>query len=88
LRIGGLGAAVAGAVRSRDLIGWGLLLALAAVAAPALLTVPLLILAVAAWLQRKLGGVTGDAHGAGIELVETGVLLAFAIVGASAGALG
>ena len=88
LRAGGLGAAVAGAVRSRDLVGWGLLLALAAVAVPALLGVPLLILAVAAWLRRKLGGVTGDAHGAGIELVETGVLLAFAIAGASAGALG
>ncbi|RZM10231.1 MAG: adenosylcobinamide-GDP ribazoletransferase, partial [Sphingomonas sp.] len=57
-------------------------------AAPALLAVPLLILAVAAWLRRTLGGVTGDAHGAGIELVETGVLLAFAIAGASADALG
>jgi len=88
LRAGGLGAAVAGAVRLRDLIGWALLLALAAVAAPAMLAVPLLILAVAAWLRRKLGGITGDAHGAGIELVETGVLLAFAIAGASAGALG
>jgi adenosylcobinamide-GDP ribazoletransferase len=88
LRAGGLGAAVAGAVRSRDLIGWGLILTLAAVAAPALLAVPLLILAVAAWLRRTLGGVTGDAHGAGIELVETGTLLALAIASASARALG
>jgi len=88
LRAGGLGAAVAGAVRSRDLVGWGLLLTLAAVAAPALLAVPLLILAVAAWLRRELGGVTGDAHGAGIELVETGTLLALAIASASTAALG
>ncbi len=88
LRAGGLGAAVAGAVRSRDLIGWGLLLTLAAVVAPAILAVPLLILAVAMWLRRTLGGVTGDAHGAGIELVETGTLLALAIASASTVALG
>lgn len=82
LRPGGLGAAVAGAVRSRDLLGWGLALALAAVAVPALIALPLLVLAVAAWLRRTLGGVTGDAHGAGIEIVETGLLVALAAAGA------
>ena len=82
LRPGGLGAAVAGAVRSRDLLGWGLALALAAVAVPALIALPLLVLAVAAWLRRTLGGVTGDAHGAGIEIVETGLLVALAATGA------
>lgn len=82
LRPGGLGAAVAGAVRTRDLLGWGLLLALAAVAMPALIAFPLLVLGVAAWLRRTLGGVTGDAHGAGIEIVETGLLVALAVAGA------
>ena len=28
------------------------------------------------WLRRRLGGVNGDGHGAGVELVETGLLLA------------
>ncbi|MES2419891.1 MAG: adenosylcobinamide-GDP ribazoletransferase [Pseudomonadota bacterium] len=84
LRPGGLGAAVAGAVRARNLVGWCLLLALAAVVVPALIALPLLALGVAAWLQRTLGGVTGDAHGAGIEIVETGLLLALAVAGALA----
>ncbi|RXD06816.1 adenosylcobinamide-GDP ribazoletransferase [Sphingomonas sp. UV9] len=84
LRPGGLGAAVVGAVRTRDLLGWGLLLALAAVAMPALLALPLLVLGVAAWLRRTLGGVTGDAHGAGIEIVETGLLVALAVASALA----
>jgi adenosylcobinamide-GDP ribazoletransferase len=84
LRPGGLGAAVAGAVRNRDLLGWGLVLALAAVAVPALVVLPVLVLGVAAWLRRTLGGVTGDAHGAGIEIVETGLLAAIAVAGALA----
>ncbi len=84
LRSGGLGAAVAGAVRTRDLLGWGLVLALAAVAMPALIALPLLTLGVAAWLRRTLGGVTGDAHGAGIEIVETGLLVALSVAGALA----
>ena len=84
LRPGGLGAAVAGAVRARDLLGWGLLLVLAAVAVPALIALPLLVLGVAAWFRRTLGGVTGDAHGAGIEIVETGLLVALAVAGALA----
>ena len=84
LRAGGLGAAVAGAVRNRDLLGWGLVLALAAVAVPALIVLPVLVLGVAAWLRRTLGGVTGDAHGAGIEIVETGLLAAIAVAGALA----
>ncbi|MEG3171551.1 adenosylcobinamide-GDP ribazoletransferase [Sphingomonas sp. ZB1N12] len=84
LRPGGLGAAVAGAVRARDLLGWGLLLALTAVGVPALIAFPLLVLGVATWLRRTLDGVTGDAHGAGIEIVETGLLVALAVAGALA----
>ncbi|MFV0624890.1 adenosylcobinamide-GDP ribazoletransferase [Sphingomonas sp. ac-8] len=77
----GLGASVAAAVRPRDLWGWALMLAGACVGVPALLAAPLLIAGVAWWLHRRLGGVTGDAHGAGIELVETGLLLALAAIG-------
>lgn len=72
----GLGARVATAVRPRDLIGWALVLAAGATALPTLLAAPLLILAFGLWLRWRVGGVTGDCHGAGIELVETGLLLA------------
>jgi len=37
---------------------------------------PLLIVSLALWFRRKLGGMTGDVHGAGIELTETGLLVA------------
>jgi adenosylcobinamide-GDP ribazoletransferase len=77
----GLGAGIAGAIRPRDLTGWGFVLAAACVAAPALLTTPLLIAGFAVWLRRKLGGITGDGHGAGIELVESGLLLALILAG-------
>lgn len=80
----GMGAAVQGAVRVRDLCGWALVLAGAAVALPALVAAPLLMLGYGAWLWRRIGGVTGDAHGAGIELIETGLLLAL-VVAARAG---
>lgn len=67
-------------IRPADLILWGVLLAFAAgLAAHALIAAPLLI---AAWgwrVRRMLGGISGDGHGAGIELVETGLLLAFVI---------
>lgn len=68
------------AIRPADLIVWAVLLAFAAaIAAPALIAAPLLI---AAWgwrVRRSLGGICGDGHGAGIELVETGLLLALVI---------
>jgi len=55
------------------------LLAPALLIAPALwATVGLLVLW-GVWLKRKLGGVSGDCHGAGIELCETGLLLALII---------
>ncbi|WP_010543806.1 adenosylcobinamide-GDP ribazoletransferase [Sphingomonas elodea] len=76
----GLASRFRSAIRPADLILWSVLLAFAAaIAAPALIAAPLLI---AAWgwrVRRLLGGISGDGHGAGIELVETGLLLAFAI---------
>jgi len=76
LRADGLGAAVAGAVRGRDLIGWAAVLAGASVAVPPLAAAALLIPGLTLWFRARLGGVTGDVHGAGIELTETGLLLA------------
>lgn len=73
----GLGAQVAAAVRARDIIGWALLLTAACAAVPWLAATPLLIAAFALWAWRRLGGVSGDVHGAGIELLETGLLGAF-----------
>jgi adenosylcobinamide-GDP ribazoletransferase len=48
---------------------------------PALLAAPMLI-ALWSWrLRRTLGGISGDGHGAGIELIETGLLFAVLVVG-------
>jgi adenosylcobinamide-GDP ribazoletransferase len=75
----GLGAMVARAVRRRDLLGWALVLSAAAVFVPALVVTPLLVLGFGLWLRWRVGGVTGDCHGAGIELVESGLLLALIV---------
>ncbi len=76
----GLGAAIAGATEPLHLIGWGLVLAAASLFLPVLLITPLLILGCGAWFRGRLGGMTGDAHGAGIEIVETALLLAFVVL--------
>jgi adenosylcobinamide-GDP ribazoletransferase len=60
---------------------WAAVLLASAVLAPALVAAPALIALWGLWLQRRLGGVSGDCHGAGIELVETGLLAALLIAG-------
>lgn len=55
------------------------LLAAAAVISPALLTIPPAIALWRWWLQTRIGGISGDGHGAGIELVETTALAALAL---------
>lgn len=77
----GLAARFTAVVRVRDIGLWCVALIAAAVTAPALLAAPLLVAAWGWWLYRRLGGVSGDCHGAGIELVETGLLLAVVIAG-------
>ncbi|NLR71364.1 adenosylcobinamide-GDP ribazoletransferase [Novosphingobium sp. ERN07] len=52
----------------------------------ALLFSPMLIIAVVAlplwalWLRKRIGGISGDGHGAGIELVETAGLIVLVLV--------
>ena len=79
LRPGGLGALVARAVRPLDLIGWTIAVLVLGLLYPPLATAPLAILILSLWFRRKLGGVTGDVHGAGIELTETALRLAAAL---------
>lgn len=74
----GLAARFEGVVRPVDLILWAVALGIAALWVPALAITPLLI---AAWgwrLLRMPGGISGDGHGAGIELLESGLLVALA----------
>ena len=59
---------------------WGLLLlALSAAFAPALCAAPLVIAAWGAWLRARLGGMTGDCLGAGVEVTETALVVLVAL---------
>ncbi|AHE54714.1 adenosylcobinamide-GDP ribazoletransferase [Sphingomonas sanxanigenens] len=76
----GLGSRFSTAVRVVDLIVWGtLLLATALLLAPGLAVAAVAIGGWLLWLRHRIGGVSGDAHGAGIELVETALLLTLAV---------
>lgn len=72
----GLGARFVGIVRPVDLAAWGAALLLTAWAMPALLATPLLLLLWSLWLRARIGGISGDGHGAGIELTESGLMFA------------
>lgn len=56
-----------------------LLLAASAAVAPVLCAAPLVIAAWGAWLKARLGGMTGDCLGAGVEVTETALLLLVAL---------
>lgn len=75
----GLGSRFRGAVRPVDVLIWGALLVAAAWASPSLLVAPPLFLFWGWWLMRRIGGISGDGHGAGIEISES-LLLAAALL--------
>lgn len=76
----GLAARFRDAVRPIDLALWTLAWLGAAWFSPSLLVAPLLLFGWAAWLWRRFGGISGDGHGGGIEVTETGLLLAALIL--------
>ena len=78
----GLASRFRAVVRPSDLAIWLVLLTASAWFAPAILVAPILIAGWVWWLRQRIGGISGDGHGAGIELVETGLLLAL-LVGAA-----
>ena len=75
----GLGSRFRKAVRPVDFAIWAALLLAAAWASPSLLAAPLVFLFWGWWLSRKIGGISGDGHGAGIEIGES-LLLAAALL--------
>ena len=64
---------------------WTVVLAAASLlAAPALCAAPLVLLGWGWWLRRRLGGVTGDCLGAGIEVSECVLLALLALTSGAA----
>ncbi|MGJ4891054.1 adenosylcobinamide-GDP ribazoletransferase [Bradyrhizobium sp. HKCCYLRH3099] len=77
----GMGASVTNGVGWNVIVIWGGVLAVAALAgAPPTLLAIALIPAIAFYWQWRLGGITGDCHGASIEVTET-LLLAACVLG-------
>lgn len=77
----GLGSLFRKAVRWTHVAAWGALaLALGLAAAPPLLVLFLAVPLWAWWLKSRIGGISGDGHGAGIEVVETALLAALVLI--------
>jgi adenosylcobinamide-GDP ribazoletransferase len=63
------------------IVAWmAALLAASALLAPVLCAAPLVIAAWGYWLKRRVGGMSGDCLGAGIEVCETVLIIALALV--------
>jgi len=71
----GLGKRFGGEVSGGALWLWGAVLALCSAIAPVLLIAPILVWLWQQFLLRRLGGMTGDTLGAGVEMVESMALL-------------
>src|SRR3546814_17033968 len=82
----GLGSRFRNAVRPADFAIWTMLLLAAAWASPSLLAAPLVFILWGWWLLDRIGGISGDGHGAGIEIAES-LLLAAALLWALACAI-
>jgi len=77
----GMGEQFSWSISRPALLLWWLLLALLSFwLAPLLLLAPLVGLAWTAFLQHRVGGMTGDGLGAGVEITET-ALLALLVIG-------
>jgi len=74
----GLGTLFRDGVGWRHVALWGLALCLALPFAPWLAVAVPAIALWGLWIARRIGGISGDGHGAGIELVETALLLGWA----------
>lgn len=72
----GLGASLGTTIHRQPIFLWSLVLFAIGIAIPALAIAALLLPAWLLFLRRQVGGISGDGHGAGIELVEAGLLLA------------
>lgn len=72
----GLGSKFRGVVRPVDFGVWALLLVAFALVSPSLLATPLALLFWGLWLHHRIGGISGDGHGAGIEISESLLLFA------------
>lgn len=71
----GLGERFGNQVEDSALWLWGGVLALCSLITPVLLVMPVLVWLWQQFLLRRLGGMTGDTLGAGVELVESAALL-------------
>lgn len=77
----GLGSTFGAGATRASLAIWSMLLAGAAwFLSPAFLVAPLAMLGWAWWLKRRIGGISGDGHGAGIEIVESVTLGAWVLL--------
>ncbi|AZI37773.1 cobalamin synthase [Caenibius tardaugens NBRC 16725] len=75
----GLAARFRSAIGPAILLAWAAALVTASWWVPALLVTPLLVLGWGWRVRRTIGGISGDGHGAGIEVIETALLLALVV---------
>lgn len=75
----GLAARFRSAIGPIELMVWTAALVAASWFYPALLVTPLLVLWWGWQVRRMIGGISGDGHGAGIELIETALLLTLVV---------